>query len=76
MEKCRKTGIRFDTDALKQEASETGKQLANRCMAGAKDAAVDVANSFVQKLFDFLIDWMNAKFSAERRGGHTPSLIV
>lgn len=64
MEKNTVTVVRFNTEELKQEAIAQGKQLANCCMQGAKEAAANVAYRGVHTLFDYLIDWVNAKLSA------------
>lgn len=64
MEKKAITVVSFNSEALKREAAAQGKQLANCCMQGAKEAASNVAYSGVRLLFDYLIDWVNAKLSA------------
>ena len=64
MEKNTVSVVRFNSEALKQDAKVQGQQLANCCMQDLKHAAGERAHSAVHRLFDYLIDLMNAKLSA------------
>ena len=56
--------IVIDKDELKREAVTQGKQVLNCTMQETKNAAMKLADRFIQQVFDSLIDWVNAKLSA------------
>ena len=64
MENKANTIIVINKDELKREVAIQGKQVVNCVMQETKKATVNLANCFVQQLFDSLIDWVNAKLSA------------
>ena len=55
--------VRFDSKDLKKEAVVQGRQLANCCMQGAKEAVGNIVFRGVHLFFDYLIELMNAKMS-------------
>lgn len=51
-------------DDLKAEANAQCKEIANSCMLSLKQSASEYARFAVQRIFDHLIDCVNAKLSA------------